>query len=266
MTLGEKLLRARQAAGLSQRQLCGDMITRNMLSQIEHGTAKPSMETLRYLASRLEKPVSYFLEENAVLSPNQALMEQARSSWKSGAYAEGWLVLKGFRHPDPLLEWEWNHLSFLSGMAAAKAALQDGKPVYARQLLEEAEQFRRRNPELERQRLLLLASVPDADLPGIVRELPSLDEELLLRAEAALAEGKPDRAEDLLAAVEDKNPGKWNLLMGKLLLGKKEYRQAAVYLQKAESEFGAACPPLLETCFRELGDYQKAYEYACKQR
>ena len=266
MTLGEKLLRARQEASLSQRQLCGDVITRNMLSQIEHGTARPSMETLRYLASRLEKPVSYFLEEDAALSPNQALMEQARSSWESGAYAEGWLVLKGFRHPDPLLEWEWNHLSFLSGMAAAKAALQDGKPVYARQLLEEAEQFRRRNPELERQRLLLMASVPDADLPGIVRELPSLDEELLLRAEAALAEGKPDRTADLLAAVEDKTQGKWNLLMGKLLLGKKEYRQAAVYLQKAESEFGAACPPLLETCFRELGDYQKAYEYACKQR
>lgn len=266
MTLGEKLLQARQEAGFSQRQLCGDVITRNMLSQIEHGTAKPSMETLRYLAARLEKPVSYFLEEDAALSPNQALMEQARSSWESGAYAEGWLVLKAFRHPDPLLEWEWNHLSMLSAMAAAKAALQDGKPLYARQLLEEAEQFCRKNPELERQRLLLLAAVPDADLPGIVGKLPSLDEELMLRAEAALAEGKPDRAEDLLAAVEDKNRGKWNLLTGKTLMGKKEYRQAAAHLQKAEPDFGVVCAPLLETCFRELGDYQKAYEYACKQR
>ena len=266
MTLGEKLLCARQEAGLSQRQLCGDVITRNMLSQIEHGTAKPSMETLRYLAARLEKPVSYFLEEDAALSPNQALMEQARSSWESGAYAEGWLVLKGFRHPDPLLEWEWNHLSFLSGMAAAKDALQDGKPLYARQLLEEAEQFRRKNPELERQRLLLLAAVPDADLSDIVKELPSLDGELMLRAEAAMAEGKTDRAEELLTAVEDKSQGKWNLLMGKLLLGEKAYRQAAVYLQNAETDFSTVCAPLLETCFRELGDYQKAYEYACKQR
>ncbi|MBR4990395.1 MAG: helix-turn-helix domain-containing protein [Oscillospiraceae bacterium] len=266
MTLGEKLLHARQEAGMSQRQLCGDVITRNMLSQIEHGTAKPSMETLRYLAARLEKPVSYFLEEDAALSPNQALMEQARSSWESGAFAESWLVLKGFRHPDPLLEWEWNHLSLLSGMAAAKAALQEGKTLYARQLLEEAEQFRRKNPELERKRLLLLAAVPDADLSGIVKNLPSLDAELLLRAEAALSEEKTNRAEELLAAVEDKTQGKWNLLMGKLFLGKKEYRQAAAHLQKAESDFGAVCAPLLETCFRELGDYQKAYEYACKQR
>ena len=64
MELGQRLKSARLEMGLSQRQLCGDVITRNMLSQIEHGTAHPSMETLRYLASRLGKPISYFLEEN----------------------------------------------------------------------------------------------------------------------------------------------------------------------------------------------------------
>ena len=73
MELGEKLLKARTAAGLSQRQLCGDVITRNMLSQIEHGTAKPSMETLRYLAARLDKPISYFLEEELDTAPLEAL-------------------------------------------------------------------------------------------------------------------------------------------------------------------------------------------------
>ena len=54
MTLGEKLKQARLDAGLSPRQLCGDVITRNMLSQIENGSARPSMATLSYLASRLE--------------------------------------------------------------------------------------------------------------------------------------------------------------------------------------------------------------------
>ena len=47
MELGEKLRQARLEAGLSQRQLCGEDITRNMLSQIEHGSAKPSMKTLQ---------------------------------------------------------------------------------------------------------------------------------------------------------------------------------------------------------------------------
>ena len=133
MELGEKLRIARQEAGLSQRQLCGQIITRNMLSQIEHGTARPSMETLRALASRLGKPVSYFLEEDAVLSPNQELMEQVRNT----APAEAWLVLKGFQHPDPVLAWEWKCRSFLAALAAAEKALAEGKHRYARQLLEE---------------------------------------------------------------------------------------------------------------------------------
>ncbi len=66
MELGEKLRLARLEAGLSQRALCGDEITRNMLSRIENGAARPSMKTLRFLAARLDKPVSYFLEEDTV--------------------------------------------------------------------------------------------------------------------------------------------------------------------------------------------------------
>ena len=66
MELGQRLKQARLEAGLSQRQLCGEEITRNMLSQIENGSARPSMDTLRYLAARLGKPMGYFLEEQAV--------------------------------------------------------------------------------------------------------------------------------------------------------------------------------------------------------
>jgi len=111
MELGEKLKTARQEAGLSQRQLCGDVITRNMLSQIEHGTARPSMETLRYLASRLGKPLSWFLEEDTAVSSNQALMEQVR---KADA-GQAWLLLKTFHHPDLLLEWESTVVSGRAG-------------------------------------------------------------------------------------------------------------------------------------------------------
>ena len=45
MELGEKLRLTRLEAGLSQRALCGDEITRNMLSRIENGAARPSMKT-----------------------------------------------------------------------------------------------------------------------------------------------------------------------------------------------------------------------------
>ena len=53
MELGQRIKQARLEAGLSQRQLCGETVTRNMLSQIENGTAKPSMGTLCFFAERL---------------------------------------------------------------------------------------------------------------------------------------------------------------------------------------------------------------------
>ena len=75
MELGEKLKQARLDAGLSQRQLCGDTITRNMLSLIENGSARPSMDTLTVLASRLGKPVSFFLGEDEVKSSKEQRLE-----------------------------------------------------------------------------------------------------------------------------------------------------------------------------------------------
>ena len=266
MELGEKLRLARQEAGLSQRQLCGDVITRNMLSQIEHGTARPSMDTLKHLAARLGKPVSYFLEEDGVLSPNQALMARARQLWSEGKAADVWLMLRSFQLPDPVLEWEWKCLSMLAAFGAAEAAVRMGKDRYARQLLEEAAGIDHGIPGLERQRLLLLGTVPGTDVAEIANQLPPLDRELFLRAEAALLEKNGERALALLDAAEDREGIRWHFLRGKGKLLLKDYALAAEHLQRAENAYPEQCIPLLEECFRELGDYKRAYEYACKQR
>ena len=264
MELGEKLLRARQEAGLSQRQLCGDMITRNMLSQIEHGTARPSMDTLRYLASRLGKSVSYFLEEAVVTSSNLLLMQQARQAWQQGDAEKTRQLLLAFQLPDETFDWEWRYLTAVSSLAAAEKALSQGKVLYVRQLLEalETDAF----SELERRKLLLCGRIPGADLQSISRQLPSLDEELLLRAEAALTQGTLSRAADLLAAAEDKENPHWNLLQGRTFVLQKQYAEAVKCLEKAEAIYPKDCASLLEISFRELGNFQKAYFYACKQR
>lgn len=266
MELGEKLKQARIEAGLSQRQLCGDMITRNMLSRVENGFAKPSMETLRYLAAQLGKPVSYFLDEEALLSPNQNLMSRAKVKWSEGNAGEVWLMLQSFQLPDPLLEWEWRYLSFQSAMAVAQKAMEDKRDLYARQILEEAEKYENGMPGLRKQRLLLMGIISGVELTDLVKQLPSLDEELLLRAEAALIEKDGERAAKLLDAAEDQSSPKWNFFRGKADLLRKQYAQAAEYLLSAEHAYPTQCWPLLETCFRELGDFKQAYEYACKQR
>lgn len=56
--LGRKIREARLAKRLTQSEVVGDFITRNMLSQIESGAATPSMKTLEYLSKVLSVPMS----------------------------------------------------------------------------------------------------------------------------------------------------------------------------------------------------------------
>ncbi len=268
MELGEKLRQARLEAGLSQRQLCGEEITRNMLSQIENGAARPSMGTLRFLAARLGKPVSFFLEETVVVSPNQALMDTARSQFDTGAFAAALDTLCEYRTPDPVYDREHSLLKKLTLLALAEAALAQGREPYARELLDQAGAIQPLylSGETERRRTLLLSRLRGANLSTLCASLPSLDPDLLLRAQAALDSRDPGKAARLLDAAEDQESPQWNLLRGKAHLARQEYAAAARCFHTAEASHPQQTAPLLEACYRELGDFQKAYLYACKQR
>ena len=263
MELGQRLRAARLAAGLSQRQLCGDAITRNMLSQIENGTARPSMDTLRYLAARLEKPVSFFLEEDIPASPNQALMDAAREAYRMKDPARILKVLEGWREPDGIFGRERELLETLACLDLAEAALDRSFRPRAAELLARAEKL---DPaycgkELGHRLLLLQARLAPAEA-----ELPSLDEELLIRARAALEQGDPRRTGALLDAAEAQNTPEWHFLRGEAYLASEDYTAAARCFHGAEGAWPERTAPRLEICYRELGDYRRAYEYACRCR
>lgn len=59
--LGKRIKDRRKKLGLTQAQLCGSFMTRNMLSRIETGDASPSLDTLLFIAQKLKMPPSYFL-------------------------------------------------------------------------------------------------------------------------------------------------------------------------------------------------------------
>lgn len=63
MTVGEKIRKLRTDKSMTQRELAGDRITRNMLSLIEKGRALPSVETLKYIAERLKVSSGYLLAD-----------------------------------------------------------------------------------------------------------------------------------------------------------------------------------------------------------
>ena len=61
--IGERIRKARLESGLSQAQLGAPHFTRAYLSAIELGKVRPAMKSLEFLADKLGKPASYFLED-----------------------------------------------------------------------------------------------------------------------------------------------------------------------------------------------------------
>lgn len=64
MNIGKKVRSLRIARGMTQSELAGDEITRNMLSRIENGAALPSIGSLLYLAERLDISPAYFFDDS----------------------------------------------------------------------------------------------------------------------------------------------------------------------------------------------------------
>ncbi len=262
MALGALLKQARQEAGLSQRQLCGEEITRNMLSQIENGSARPSMDTLGYLAKRLGKPVSYFLEEETA-SSNQELMRRLRGAYAQGDFEQVLSLLEQYQAPDTVFDQEANLLHILALLDKAEAAITQGRQAYGISLLEQAEGISSIYGELlGRRRLLLLGMAQPKNSIEIAQRLSYDDAELLLRARAAMLRGDYSRSAAILDAAENQQAEQWCLLRGEVCFALKQYAQAIVYFTKAEDQALAQ----LEQCYEQLEDYKMAYHYARLRR
>ncbi len=241
MELGEKIKQARLAAGLSQRQLCGEEITRNMLSQIENGSARPSMKTLQYLAGRLGRSIDSFLQEEG--DP----LDSARQALSRGEFDPALHLTE--QTPEAAL------LRCLGAMGAAEAAISQGRIPYARRLLTEMEPCVYMTGPLLRQKNLLLAKLQPEQAEELLRAFD--DEELLLRAKVALDKGEAARGAALLDSAAGRG-AQWCILRGDACFALGQYREAMEYYRPWEKE----CRKKLEQCCLKLEDYKGAYYYA----
>lgn len=94
MNIGEKIRRLRLSKLMTQADLAGDCITRNMLCSIERGAALPSLPTAVYLAGRLGVPVGFLLAEEGEEFPYRKMTEfpNVKRAFASGDF-EGALAL-----------------------------------------------------------------------------------------------------------------------------------------------------------------------------
>lgn len=261
MELGEKLKAARLEAGLSQRQLCADTITRNMLSQIENGSAKPSYATMQALCARLGKPVRYFMEDAP--SENLPLLHQASSCPPEQAAQ----LLRQYLAPDPLLDGWYSFLYVRCRLALAKQALQEQRTVLACALLKEAQTHCTGEVEdlLGSELFILLAQAGAEDASVLSQQLPDNTPSQLLKARGALARGDGQKCLGYLDGA-DCAPEESFLLRGQALILLRKFHEATACLHAIEDALSDEVFPLLELCYREMGNFEKAYLYACKQR
>ena len=88
--LGKRIKEARLAKKMTQTEVVGAFITRNMLSQIESGSATPSLKTLEYLAGVLDIPIQTLIpdgrEETSDPDPEADKLWEAKEHYAEGEY------------------------------------------------------------------------------------------------------------------------------------------------------------------------------------
>ena len=84
--VGGRIRRARQAAGVTQKEVAGERYTPAYISALETAGAKPSMAALRYLSDRLGTPVRALVaQEPGQWEILRADLSLAAGDWQTAA-------------------------------------------------------------------------------------------------------------------------------------------------------------------------------------
>ena len=274
MTLGEKLKKARLDRGLTQAQVCGDRITRNMLSQLENDSASPSVRTLEHLADALGVSMGWLLEQD----PAAEQLQQARQLFRQRDFTACFDCLHD--HAAGETE-EGNLLLIRSALSLSESALADGR---LREAGERAHIARSRcegslyagQPERLRAHAVLLRCILEqgGDPEEYVSEVLSDFSESgrLLQARYALSQNQIETAQKILPAEPTPETlGECLILRGRVAMALQDHSGAETILHQAETASRLSriqrleLYGLLEQCCREREDYRQAYFYATRQ-
>ncbi len=122
--IGERIKSIRQQKMMTQKELCGSQITRNMLSCIENGMANPSIKTLEYIAERLNVPAGILISEdegNFTLKKSSSI-DNIRQAYKNGAYLICIDICRSLGETDDEISMIMSH----AYMGCARSAFNDG--------------------------------------------------------------------------------------------------------------------------------------------
>ena len=171
---------------MTQKELVGDAITRNMLSKIENDAATPSVRTLEYLARALDLPAGYFLGGSGLSDGSiPDGLDGARAAYRVGRWLDCLAALDADTHASSTDEGYLLHAR--SGAFAAEMALNEGDYISARELAETAQYYNREgmyySSSLEARVCLILSRALQALGDHSLRDLRDQLQEVLAQIE-----------------------------------------------------------------------------------
>lgn len=281
MNIGKRIRQLRLSKLMTQADLAGDQITRNMLCNIERGTALPSLPTAMYLAGRLGVPVGLLLAEEGGEFPYRKMIEMPniRRAFAAGDFT-GCLSLLHSSFPAERDD-ELSLLCAEAEFGAARNAFEEGR-------------FRRAAAAFDRGVTAAGQTVYDTDslrartavyfryLSGVS---PTLSSDILPENEVAGARAFGDEFCEYymaLDALENGRDGEVAAYLTRqekslyaariralILMKKEEYQEAEEALEallaRPELSVGALLYEIfgdLDLCCRKNDDYKRAYEFA----
>lgn len=273
MTLGEKIRARRRSLGMTQKDVAGDCVTRNMICCIERGDVSPSLATLNHIAGMLSVPVSYLVSEaddyDVFLA--QEALPKIREAFRENRFSDCMTIIR--RLPEESRIDEIALLAVSALVELAEKSVTEGNLHGIPALCKEAEKYAARTvlpvSHLLARSELCRSVARNPQAPkweiGVDRYCSLVNDAVRLEQYRYLAEVDTFPVYDRLLIDH---------MRAKSLISSRRYADALILLSGIEDRKGSEriSSYLLfriyadtEICYRELGDYENAYRYSTKR-
>ncbi len=273
MTLGEKIRARRKELGLTQKDVAGTAVTRNMICAIERGDVSPSLATLAAIAETLSVPIEYLVSDEEDLTPYlvQDVLPKLRNAYAAGRYADCLTICR--RLPEKARRDEAAYLTAAALIGLAERAIDAGNLASVPAYLSEAEAYTKLTV-LPTAHLLARAELcrSIAASPQTPKWEISGDRYFELANSSIALEKFRYLSESDFFPIRD--PNLREHISAKELLSQNRYADALAVLlgiedRKSSGTIGSyllyRVYTDIETCYRELRDYENAYRYSTKR-
>ncbi len=283
--LGKKIRALRLQKKMTQKEVVGDFITRNMLSQIESGAATPSMRTLEYLARVLDVPMFYLMEDEPKdRTIPVSMLQKAKRAYRGGDYDACLVSLQQVK--EPFLE-EANALKAKANLKKAQKLLQVGEFQQAKELAEEAVKLNDQSiygaRSVKADAYLCMDEATDEGRDYYLQYRSALETPYsnahvsMINAEMYLNQGKVEQARITLDALSGGDydhcmldAGRVRLLQARVAMAGGQWKEGLSLCREAEGLWEQSphhaqrglLYQCMEKCAMELNDYKSAHHYA----